>query len=101
MKKPNIKEKFKKLREWLKKEVLTKDMLVALIIAELIFWSPCIVLGILALIIDAKIWAIFGALVGFWALPITPAIPCQIALAFLLKKLFKKRKKRNEKENSI
>ncbi len=96
MRKPKIKEKFKELWAWLKREVFTKNMLFAFIVSELIFWSPCIVLGILAVTIDVKFWVAFGAVCAFWAAPLTPAVPLQIGLAVILKKLFKKRKKHNE-----
>ncbi len=81
-----MKNKLKKLWLWLRKTVINKNMLVAFIIAELIFWSPCIVTGILALTISDWWWTAFSAIIIFWAGPFTPAVPLQIGLAVLIKK---------------
>lgn len=89
-----MKEKLKLLWQWLRKNILNKEMFVWVIIAELIFWSPCIVTGLLAVIIDAWWWTAFGAVCAFWAGPFTPAVPLQIALALGLKKLYEKIKRR-------
>lgn len=85
-----MKEKLKRLWQWLRKNVLNKEMFIWVIIAELIFWSPCIVTGLLAIIIDPWWWTAFGAICAFWAGPFTPAVPLQIALALGLKKLYEK-----------
>ncbi|MCM1297546.1 MAG: hypothetical protein NC037_02980 [Bacteroides sp.] len=82
-----MKDKLKKLWRWLRREILNKGMLLWLIIAELIFWSPVIVGGILGLIFDAWYFSICVAYMGFWTLPLTPAIPLQIGLAYGLKKI--------------
>lgn len=86
-----IKIKLKKLWQWLRKTVLNKDMFVAFCFAELIFWSPCIVTGVLALVVNNWWWTVFGLIIAFWAGPFTPAVPLQIGLAILLKKIFKRR----------
>ena len=75
-------------------------MLIFVIIAEAIFWSPCVVTGLLAVIIDPWWWTAFGAICAFWAGPFTPAVPLQIGLAVLLKKLYSKLKKRSVKQVS-
>lgn len=85
-----MKEKLKRLWQWLRKNVLNKEMFIWVIIAELIFWTPCIVTGLLAIIIDPWWWTAFGAICAFWAGPFTPAVPLQIALALGLKKLYEK-----------
>ena len=89
-----MKTALKRLWQWLRKNVLNKEMFVWVIIAELIFWSPCIVTGLLAVIIDAWWWTAFGAICAFWAGPFTPAVPLQIGLAIALKKLYEKIKRR-------
>lgn len=81
-----MKQKLKKIWTWLRKTVLNKDMLLAFIIAEFIFWSPCVVTGILALTISEWWWTLFTAIIIFWAGPFTPAVPLQIGLAVLIKK---------------
>ena len=95
------KERFKKFGLFLKNEIFTKRMIVCVIIAEVIFWSPCIVSGILAVTVDPWWWTVFSAVCLFWASPFfTPAVPLQIALAFLIRKIWDKiRRKRNEKQN--
>lgn len=93
-----MKEKISKLWKWLRANVLNKDMLVYVIIAELIFWSPCIVTGILALVVNPWWWTAFSTICLFWAGPFTPAVPLQIGLALLIKKIVNLwRKKQNGK----
>ena len=85
--KRRIKNKLVSLWRWLRKNVLNKEMLLSVIIAELIFWSPVIVTGLLAIIIDPWWWTACTAIMLFWAGPFTPAVPLQIGLAVLIKKL--------------
>ena len=89
-----MKTALKRLWQWLRKNVFNKEMFVWVVIAELIFWSPCIVTGLLAVIIDPWWWTAFGAFCAFWAGPFTPAVPLQIGLAIALKKLYEKIKRR-------
>lgn len=93
-----IKERLKKAWRWLRKEVLNKDMLLWFIVAELIFWAPCIVGIILAALIDPWFWVICTVYMTFWALPLTPAIPIQLGLAYGLKKLAEAIQKRKNKK---
>ena len=88
-----MKEKTKRLWKWLRENVLNKEMFLYVLIAEAIFWSPCIVTGILAITISPNYWVAFGAICAFWAGPFTPAVPLQLGLAVLLKKIFNKREK--------
>lgn len=89
-----MKEKFKKLYIWLSKEILTKDMIIYVLVAELIFWSPAIFCVVMALF-NAWWWTAFSAIVAFWTMPIfTPAIALQVGLAVGLKQLHKKLKRR-------
>ena len=88
-----MKNALKRLWQWLRKNVFNKEMFVWVVIAELIFWSPCIVTGLLAVIIDHWWWTAVGAICAFWAGPFTPAVPLQIGLAIALKKLYEKIKK--------
>lgn len=97
-----MKEKLKRAWQWLRVNVINKDMLIWLIIAELIFWSPCIVSGLLALIISPWWWTVFGAVIAFWAGPFTPAMPLQFGLAIGLKKIHEKiTKRRNKGDDNI
>lgn len=94
-----MKEKFKKLWQWLRREVLNKRMLLWLVIAEAIFWSPCIAGALLGVFFGPWYFTICAVYVAFWTAPFTPAIPLQIGLAYGLKKLAeacKRRRKRHE-----
>ena len=91
-----IKERNKKVWQWLKKNVFVKEMIVYVLIAEAIFWSPCIVSGILAVTVSAWYWTVFGAVCAFWAGPFTPAVPLQLGLAILIKKIVEGEKNENK-----
>lgn len=88
-----IKERTKKVWQWLRKNALNKQMIVYVLIAEAIFWSPCVVTALLALIVNPWWWTAFGAICAFWAGPFTPAVPLQIGLAVLIKKIVERKKK--------
>lgn len=88
-----IKERTKKVWRWLRANALNRQMIVYVLIAELIFWSPCIVTALLAIIVNPWYWTVFGAICAFWAGPITPAVPLQIGLAVLIKKIVERKKK--------
>lgn len=94
-----MKEKLKRLWRWLRKEVLNKQMIVYVIIAELIFWSPVIVCALLSLIVNQWFWTATIAIIAFWAGPFTPAVPLQLGLAILLKKIVEKIKTRRHKKD--
>ena len=81
-----IKEKLIKFWTWLRKTIINKDMLLAFIIAEIIFWSPCAILAILAVSVNPWFWTAFTAIVIFWSAPLTPGWAIQIALAIFIKK---------------
>lgn len=94
----SLKERLKNFWSWLRKNVLTKDMILWVIIAELIFWSPVIVTAILALVINPWYWTVTSAIMLFWAGPFTPAVPLQIGLALALKGIYNKiRRKKDER----
>lgn len=80
------KEKLKHLWAWLRKNVINKDMLWAFLIAEIIFWAPCVIFVILAVTINPWFWTAFTAIVIFWTAPLTPGWALQIALALFIKK---------------
>lgn len=86
-----MKQRLKRMWVWLRANVLCKEMFFWVIIAELIFWSPCIVTGFLALG-NPYWWTAFGAIIAFWAGPLTPAVVLQMALAAFLKRIFSKKK---------
>lgn len=96
-----FRDRLKKLWAFLRREILNKRMLLWLIIAEIIFWSPCIVGCILALTVNPWFWTIPTVYAAFWAGPFTPAVPLQLGLAYGLKKIAdaikKRRNKRKEK----
>ena len=73
-------------------------MIIYVLIAELIFWSPVIITALLALIINPWFWTICSAIMLFWAGPFTPAVPLQIGLAIGIKTIVNKlrRKKKDE-----
>lgn len=98
--KQRVKNKLISLWQWLRKNILNKEMFLSVVIAELIFWSPVIVTGLLAIIINPWWWTVCTAIILFWAGPFTPAVPLQIGLAFLIKKLSSaiKRKIKKNKE---
>jgi hypothetical protein len=81
-------KRMKKLWQLLRREVFNKDNFLWFLIAESIFWSPCIITAIFALCYDPWFWSAFGAYIVFWGGPLTPAIMLQAGLALLLKKLF-------------
>lgn len=95
-----IKNKLK----WIKPTFLNKEMLVYVLIAESLFWSPCIVTAILAVTISRWWWTAFGSICAFWAGPFTPAVPLQLGLAVSLKTIhskIKRRKNDNSKRKSF
>ena len=91
-----MKQKFKKLWKWLRKEALNKEMIVFVLIAEFIFWLPVIVCSVFAIIFSPWWWTIVGAICLFWAGPFTPAVPLQLALAVVLRKLYNKIKNKKK-----
>lgn len=92
-----MRNKLKRFWQWLRKNALNKETFVFFVIAELIFWLPCIVTGLFAVIINPWWWTAFGAICAFWAGPFTPAIPLQLALTVGLKKLWSVLKNKRKK----
>ena len=88
---------------WCKENIFKKDMIVWIIIAELIFWSPVIVSFILGSF-NAWWYGVGSAFILFWAGPFTPAVPLQIGLAIGLRKIYSKlnnKQKEKYNENSL
>lgn len=73
-------------------------MLLWFIVAELIFWAPCIVGTLLAIMINPWFWTVCTVYIAFWTLPLTPAIPLQLGLAYGLKKLAEACRRRHSKK---
>lgn len=92
----SLKSKLQKLWQWLRKNVLNREMIIYVLIAELIFWSPVIITAILALVIDPWFWTATSTILLFWAGPFTPAVPLQIGLAIAIKALVHKINKHKE-----
>lgn len=93
-----MKERIKKAWHWLRKHVINREMLLWIIIAELIFWSPCIVSAVLAWVISPWWWTVVGSYIAFWSAPFTPAMPLQFGLAVALKKIRDKIKQKKNKK---
>ena len=91
-----MKERIKKAWQWLRKHVINREMLLWVIIAELIFWSPCIVSAVLAWVIFPWWWTVFGSYIAFWSAPLTPAMPLQFGLAVALKKIHEKLRRKKK-----
>lgn len=85
-----LRSKLKKLWQWLRKNVFNKEMIFWVAVAETIFWSPCVVTGALAVFVNKWWWTAFTGIIIFWSGPFTPAVPLQIALALVLKRMFAK-----------
>ena len=94
-----MKEKLRRLWQKLRGEILNKRMFMWLIIAEVVFWAPCIVGVVLGTIVNPWGFTICTVYLAFWALPLTPAIPIQLGLAYGLKKLADFCRKRNRQDN--
>lgn len=90
----SLKKKFVTLWKKLRKNYLNREMIIYILVAETIFWSPVIVTALLALIISPWFWTICSAIILFWAGPFTPAVPLQLGLAIGLKTIVNKIKKR-------
>ena len=88
-----MKKKISSAWKWLRKNVFCKEMLLWVIIAEAIFWSPVIIGVILAWSVSAWWWAVVSAYIVFWAGPLTPAMMLQFGLAVALKKIFTRKGK--------
>lgn len=84
-----MKKVFRRFWSWFKKEVLRKDMIVFVIISLLIFWSP-VIIGFIGGFANKWFYGVAVAYIAFWAGPFTPAIPLQIGLALVLKKIYYK-----------
>ena len=91
-----VKERMKKVWRWLRANALNRQMIIYVLIAEAIFWSPCIVVGFLAVTVDAWWWTVFGAICAFWCAPLTPAVTLQLGLAIMIKKIVERKRKKDE-----
>lgn len=92
-----IKSKIKAAWEWLKAHLFTKEMVLPTIIGELIFWSPLIITGLMAILISPYYWVAFSAIYSVWV-GLLPAIPIQLLFIFTVKKIIDKIKKNGDKK---
>lgn len=70
-------------------------MIAPTLIGEALFWSPLIIIGILALIISPYYWTVFAAVYFVWV-TILPAIPIQLLFIFTTHKIIQAvRRKKN------
>ena len=93
-----MKEKLKKFWLWLRKNILNREMFVFVLIAEVIFWSPCAVMAVLATLVSPYYWTVLAAYCSFWALPVTPGFAIRMGLAVALKKIYDKKHKKGVDE---
>jgi hypothetical protein len=82
-----IKQLPRKIWTWLRANILNKESILPGLLGELTYWSPLIVVGIIA-IFNPFYWSIFGAIYAFWVW-LLPAIPIQILFILFYKKLLK------------
>lgn len=87
--------KIRKKWRWLRRNVLNAQMIWYIGIAECIFWSPAGVSIVLGFLISEWWFSLGAAYIAFWSAPFTPAIPLQLGLAYLIKKIRERRKKKN------
>lgn len=86
---------YHKFCEWFR-PLLTKENLIYLLCGEALFWSPLIVIAVLAICVNDGYWGAFAAVYAVWVWAL-PAIPIQIAFAFFFKWLISKiRGKKND-----
>ena len=89
MAKKTFKDWLKSVWKWLKTHIFNKEMILPAIIGELVFWSPLIVTGLMALFFSPYYWAVFGVIYSVWV-GILPAIPIQLLFIFTTKKIIDK-----------
>jgi hypothetical protein len=87
--KKTLKERLKSVWDWLRKHILNKQMIVPAMIGELVFWSPLIVTGLMAIFFSPYYWTVFGVIYSVWV-GILPAIPIQLLFIFTTKKIIDK-----------
>lgn len=81
--------KFKQLlwRLWQK---IRECSIWAIVLGELIYWSPLIVLGVMGILTGGpQFWAMFAAVYAFWVW-LLPAIPIQILFIFIINKIIRR-----------
>lgn len=88
---------WKKIWNFLRREIFNKECILGALIVEIIFWTPVWVPVLINFITGNPWWlTISGAVCLFWAGPFTPAIPLQLALIAAINKLIKKIKERRK-----
>ena len=95
-----LKKIFIRIGKWFKENITRKSFLICLLVAEAIFWSPCIVTCVLAIVISHWYWTIFTAIIVFWSGPFTPAVPLQLALALVIETVYRKIHRRKQNKSS-
>lgn len=92
-----LKNFIKVIAKFLRERVFVKDNLVPALLGEATFWSPLIVLAVLAICVSPTYWLTFGAVYCVWVV-LLPAIPIQILFIYLWAKLlnFFRRKRRKK-----
>lgn len=70
-------------------------MIAPFVVGELIFWAPIVIPAIIA-IFQPMMWTLVAAIYGVWVIAL-PAIPIQLTIIVLIKKLFDKFGGNNDK----
>ena len=76
------------------KPLFSRKMIPYVLLGELLYWSPLIVIAILALF-SPELWAVFGAVYGVWVF-LLPAIPIQVVIILGLYKIHKIVRRKND-----
>ena len=77
-----------------------KDVLIPVVVAELLFWSPVWVSAIFAFILSPWWWTVVTGVIAFWAGPFTPAIALQVGLIAAFERIWNKIiNKKGDKKN--
>ncbi len=88
------------MKEWLKKNILVKDMIIYIVIAAIVFYIPLWIFLYYAKVTgNSYLYGVGLAYVAFWAGPFTPTIPVILAIAVFLKQIFGRNVKRKDDDD--
>lgn len=92
----------KKFWQWIKDEVLVRDMFVFVLIAIVIFYIPAWVAIIVGFTLQNEyIYGFAGMYVLVWAGPFTPTIPAIMGIAVFFKQLYKKITRKSDDDETV
>lgn len=81
------------------KQVKGIQGIVSILLAEIIFWMPVWLPGLLGLLVNKWWYSAAAAVVAFWAGPFTPAVPLQIGFILLIYKIIGGKRPHKENKN--